>query len=329
MRLAAVSLLIASALATAVSIDARPSEPESRAATGSPGCGTSHWFNGITQYHSVDVPTSANQTESRSYSIHLPSSYDAKKPYPVVLGFHGSSSIGLFFELDTGLSGGKYSNGTIMVYPSGLGGAWAGANYSTASIPQDLAFISTLLDELRNGWCVDDSRIYATGMSIGAGFVNTLACSPVGDNFAAFAMGSGSFYTDNGTPTASCTPARTPLPILEIHGGSDTDVPYAGGQGEGGVEPAIPNWLATWTARNCPTAQLTNTTETLFAGDVHHTTWSCGAATGVVEHWKVDDMRHCWASTTLDFSQIAAGQGPTPIDGSTLVMGFFARWVKP
>jgi poly(3-hydroxybutyrate) depolymerase len=40
----------------------------------------------------------------------------------------------------------------------------------------------------------------------------------------------------------ACTPARTPLPVPEIHDESDTDVPYAGGAGEGRTEPAIVDW---------------------------------------------------------------------------------------
>jgi hypothetical protein len=31
--------------------------------------------------------------------------------------------------------------------------------------------------------------------------------------------------------------SSTPLPVLVIHTGSDTDVLYAGGPGEGGTEP--------------------------------------------------------------------------------------------
>jgi hypothetical protein len=50
----------------------------------------------------------------------------------------------------------------------------------------------------------------------------------------------GSFYTDaNGT---DCNPARSPLPILEIHGGVDDTVYYDGGNGEGGLLPSIPDW---------------------------------------------------------------------------------------
>jgi poly(3-hydroxybutyrate) depolymerase len=71
------------------------------------GCGITHPIAGIgiTTYHEVK---SGNRT--RSYSIHLPSNYDKTHEYPVVVGFHGSSSIGLFFEVDTGLSSAKYSS---------------------------------------------------------------------------------------------------------------------------------------------------------------------------------------------------------------------------
>lgn len=79
-------------------------------------------------------------------------------------------------------------------------------------------------------------------MSNGGGFVGTLACSPVGGEFAAFAPASGSFYTDNSGVNDGCTPARSPLPILEIHGGADGSVHYDGGVGEGGIEPSIPTW---------------------------------------------------------------------------------------
>ena len=64
----------------------------------------------------------------------------------------------------------------------------------------------------------------------------------MGGEFAAFASGSGAFYTDINGPDNGCAPARSPLPILEIHGGVDKTVHYEGGQGEGGVEPPIRDW---------------------------------------------------------------------------------------
>ncbi|KAK7750003.1 hypothetical protein SLS62_008112 [Diatrype stigma] len=124
----------------------------------SEGCGKTHFFNGITQYYNL---TSSGR--DRQYSIHLPGDYDEASPYPVVLGFHGSDSVGFFFEADTKMSEDRFSSGKIMIYPNGVGGSWAGANYSEVSIEEDLQFVSDLLDEIRVDYCVDDSRIYATG----------------------------------------------------------------------------------------------------------------------------------------------------------------------
>ncbi|KAI0904695.1 carbohydrate esterase family 1 protein [Ustulina deusta] len=291
---------------------------EARATT---GCNKVHLLTGVTTYHGL---TSSGR--DRSYSVHLPGGYDKSKPYPVVLGFHGSSSTGLFFEVDTKMSESRFSADKIMVYPNGVGGAWAGANYSQVSVDEDLRFVADLLTELRAEYCVDDARIYATGISNGGGFVNTIACSTVGEEFAAFAPASGAYYTDNAGVTGGCSPARSPLPVLEIHGGSDASVLYDGGEGEGGIEPAIPAWLGWWAERNACTSSKV---EDSFNGDVHHTTWTCAdGAEGVLQHWKIDDMGHCWASTEINFSQLSVLEGPTHIQASQIIMEFFDQYAK-
>ena len=86
------------------------------------------------------------------------------------------------------------------------------------------------------------SKLTNCSFSNGGGFIGTLACSPTGGEFAAFASGSGAFYTDLNGPANGCAPTRTPLPILEIHGGVDKTVRYEGGQGEGGLQPPIRDW---------------------------------------------------------------------------------------
>jgi poly(3-hydroxybutyrate) depolymerase len=50
-----------------------------------------------------------------------------------------------------------------MVYPNGVDGAWAGPKYAKTSVAEDLQFVSDLLADLRSNYCIDDSRIYATG----------------------------------------------------------------------------------------------------------------------------------------------------------------------
>ena len=51
----------------------------------------------------------------------------------------------------------------------------------------------------------------------------------------------------------TCTPSRTNVPILEIHGGNDTRIPYEGGPDHdrtGLVTEGIPAWLGQWAGRD-------------------------------------------------------------------------------
>lgn len=202
------------------------------------GCEKDTSFNGTTE---LRVLTSGD-TE-RSYFIHLPSGYDKNWEYPTILGFHGSNSNGTAFEADTKLSDPYYTTRNIVVYPNGLGGRWAGASNAETSIAQDLQFVWDVLAEVRSQYCVDSARIYATGFSAGGGFVNTIACNDtIGGEFAAFAPASGLFYTNNAENLEACSPARVPMPVIEIHGGADLDAPYDGGEGEGGPVPPIRDW---------------------------------------------------------------------------------------
>ncbi|KAB5539260.1 carbohydrate esterase family 1 protein [Coniochaeta sp. 2T2.1] len=289
--------------------------------TATAGCGLQHPAAAIntTQAHSL-----MSSNRNRTYSLHLPAGYNASAPHPVVMGFHGSGTFGGLFEADTKLSEDRYSAGKIMVYPDGVRGNWAGANYSNVSLDVDLQFVHDLLMELRDQFCIDNSRIYATGLSNGAGFVNAIACNAVGGEFAAFAPHSGAYYNATDQP---CTPARSPFAILSFHGGNDTTVPYDGGEGEGGTLPAIRDWLSEWAKRDNCTSDSGQTVDS-FDGDVHHVSWNCDGEQAALQHYKIDDLGHCWASTEPNLSQLGAAQGPTHIDASRIIMDFFDNFTK-
>ncbi|KAK3181681.1 hypothetical protein K4F52_007059 [Lecanicillium sp. MT-2017a] len=137
----------------------------------------------------------------------------------------------------------------ITVYPAGVNNTWQGPSYAVDGV-SDKVFTTDLVNRIKNNYCVDESRVHATGHSNGAGFVGTLACSPGhGGQFAAFAPISGAFYTDV-YGNDRCHPARSPLPMFEVHGTADNVIPYGGGDGRGGKLPAIPDWLNQWSGRN-------------------------------------------------------------------------------
>jgi poly(3-hydroxybutyrate) depolymerase len=246
--------------------------------------------------------------------VHVPENYSVDDQYQTIVGFHGRGASGLYFEIDTGLSEAQFTGETIMVYPDGVNRNWAGASYSTLSIEEDLQFAWDLLAKVRQDYCVDSARIYATGHSNGGGLVNLIACNAtVGAEFAAFAPVSGAFY-ENTDDQGDCEPARNSTPILEIHGGDDEIISYDGGKGRGGELPSIPDWyvrspkfsfdamhaavlltqsvcgtrLDQWAKRDSCDDEKS---EKIFNGAVEHVTWSCNRRESVVQHYKVNKGR--------------------------------------
>jgi poly(3-hydroxybutyrate) depolymerase len=270
------------------------------------GCGKAQFLPGLTKYR-FGLKTSGRD---RSYSYHLPNTYDKNKRYPVVVGFHGSSSIGAFFEMDTKLSEARYSGDVcatpfpflipcggleliveqkIMVYPNGEGGSWADPTYHSAtSIAEDIQFVADILTDIKSNLCVEEAKIFAVGMSNGGGFIGTLACDPRGSSlFAAFAAHSGAFYTDLAGPDNGCSPSKLPLSMLEIHGAADKTVQYTGGQGDGGPQPRIAEWVGWWATRNnCSDKRV----EDLADQSAHHVSWTCGGVQGALQHYRIDKL---------------------------------------
>jgi polyhydroxybutyrate depolymerase len=85
----------------------------------------------------------------------------------------------------------------------------------------DFAFVRALIGHLSETLCIDQSRIYATGMSNGGFMSAALACE-MSDTFAAVAPVAGVTYL------ATCD-AKPPVPIVVFHGTNDAVVPFAGG----------------------------------------------------------------------------------------------------
>ena len=94
---------------------------------------------------------------------------------------------------------------------------------------------------------MDRDRVFASGKSIGGGFVDTLACLDAGDAFAAFAMDSAARDID--TRLSSCSKKRA---ILEAYSHDYSTIPYAPTKpGSAGPLPDIDDWISWWAERNC------------------------------------------------------------------------------
>lgn len=168
----------------------------------------------------------------RSYRLHVPASYDPTERTPLVLNFHGYTSNAYQQEIYSGMSAKADAEGFIAVHPDGISSSWNAGNccgVAQQTGVDDVGFVDALIDELEATYCIDASRIYATGMSNGGFMSHRLGCD-LSDRIAAIAPVAGHDVT------LSCAPTR-PVPVMHFHGTADGTVPFSG------TGPTIASWV--------------------------------------------------------------------------------------
>ena len=202
------------------------------------GCGK---VSPVAPGSSVNVTIAAHPAESightsRSYRIHIPRTYDDSHAAGVVLVFHGYGGNAAGMEAGSGLSTVADQQGFLAVYPQGLPDRQTSKPFWAEIGPidfgvDDVLFVSDILNDVQQTYCVDARRIYATGFSNGGGVTNLLACRLAG-RIAAFAPLSANAYAI----PSGCHPGR-PVPLLNMHGTADPLLPY------NGIPPSVnPDW---------------------------------------------------------------------------------------
>jgi polyhydroxybutyrate depolymerase len=187
--------------------------------------------------------------QKRTYLVHVPKGYDARKPTPVVLALHGAAMNGPMMAWFSGLSKKSDEAGFIVVYPSGTGTGpflvWNAGGFRGRMArggADDVAFIGKLLDDLGTVVKVDGKRVYACGMSNGGMMCYRLAAE-LSYRIAAIAPVAGTIAVKESKP-------KRPVPVIHFHGTKDTLVPFARAKGKApafmslkGVEDSIQTWV--------------------------------------------------------------------------------------
>lgn len=164
--------------------------------------------------------------------MHVPASYRAERPVPLVLALHGGGGSMEVMARDRlyGLVSPSEASGWIVVFPNGfsrLGGKLAtgsagiccGAARDRAS--DDVGFLRAVVADMQQRLHINPQRTFATGMSNGGMMSYRLACE-ASNVFCAIAAVAG---TDG---TTDCRPG---LPVLHIHAKDDDRVLLSGGSG--------------------------------------------------------------------------------------------------
>lgn len=278
---------------------------------------------------------------ARTYRRFVPATHDA--PLPVVINLHGLLSNA---DQQVAISGFETLAETehfIVLTPQGAGKI-PGWDFTQSAGNTDIPVINAMLDEVESAACVDQARVYATGLSNGGMMSSLLACYEP-ERIAAVGLVSGIMHPGD------CQASRA-VPMIIFWGKQDPTLPYCGGVG-----PAISAFLsgksiAGLPPPSCPPANffgfppVEDVVGTWVAADgcsasaaisqvsahVEHRTYSGCKDDAAVEFYVVADGGHAWPGSAvmaaLSSSPASALIGHTTdeIDASKLIWQFFQRF---
>jgi len=165
---------------------------------------------------------------TRTYVLHVPSSYDGRKAVPLIVDFHGIGESDASERTSSPYPAVVDREGVIMAFPDGLRGpAGTGWNVGPCCVADvdDVAFARAVVAQVQTIACVDRARVYAVGVLTGGGMAHYVACRAA-DVFAAAAPAAFDLLQEN---VNDCTPSRA-ITVISFRGtAADSRVPYGGG----------------------------------------------------------------------------------------------------
>jgi polyhydroxybutyrate depolymerase len=260
--------------------------------------------------------------QERTYLLYVPSSYDPSVPAPLVISLHGFVEWPAHQMQISGWNDLADEIGFIVVYPSGtqFPRRWqAGSRPEDPSDPLlDVIFISDLIDELERTYNIDPTRIYANGLSNGAGMSYLLGCT-LSERITAIGGVAGAYAF----PLEQCHPTR-PVPMIAFHGTADPIVSYQGGASGDGrfVFPYLPDWMATQAALNgCDAASL----EIPASGQVSGVRYSGCAQAADLVFYTLAGSGHTWPGGE-PLPEWIAGSTSRDINATRVMWEFFRQF---
>jgi polyhydroxybutyrate depolymerase len=254
--------------------------------------------------------------EKREYLLYVPRRYDRSKPVPLVISMHGAGGWPAQQMNLTGWNRLADAEGFIVVYPWAVGGGPRTWRVKPGpGLTKDVRFIAELIDRIAAEYNIDRDRIYANGLSNGAGMAFVLSCT-LSDRIAAI----GAVSAAQTLRWSWCTDTRA-VPMIAIHGREDRLTPYDGGSSWIGAAtfPAVTKWVASWARRNrC----APNAMESAMTGGVTRREYAdCANGAGVVLY-TVDGAGHVWPGGQ-EMPEWFVGPHSDSIDATKQIWEFF------
>jgi len=245
----------------------------------------------------------------RTYEYYIPSGYDGSEAVPLLFSFHGLGSSGEGQRYLTNFTAVAEQEGFIVVFPDAtsldtegnecaanlpalpgsniqwnVGGPWS---LQYCADVDDVGFISVLIDLFENEYNIDESQIYATGMSNGAMFTYYVALK-LPETFAGIAA-----VTAPMTTNMFEEGVTSPLSVIVMMSPDDPIVPYESSGWLGSADATINFWIEANQTSTEPEETLWESTREDPTRIVRYV-YSGGKNGTKVILYKIEDGGHTW-----------------------------------
>jgi polyhydroxybutyrate depolymerase len=146
-------------------------QPDVAAPSGAPrpsaGCGK------------MNPPTGARTImtggKAASFMVAIPPGYDATKPYPLGFAFHGYNLNEKTCYQGSECPGFRTVVGakSITVFPKSIGPGW---EYPVNLLAPNIQFVKDVIAQMKTEYCIDEGRIFVSGVSSGGQMTHHLSC---------------------------------------------------------------------------------------------------------------------------------------------------------
>ena len=268
----------------------------------------------------------------RSFLVHVPAGGLPARP-GAVLVFHGGRGAADRVMESSGMNAAADQGGFLAVYPDAGGERWNNGKNATAGGGDDVGFVRAIIARLQQDYGVDPSRVFATGISNGGGFVYKLACDAPG-LLAAIAPIAANMSE---ALRADCAPGQG-TPVAMFSGTADPLMPYQGGrpkldkQIQRALGPATdemvssPDTAGFWARLNgCAGTTSTEVSDASNDGTtVTRISYTGCSGPGVILY-RINGGGHTWPGSASPDRRIT---GPTShdIDATATMVRFFAGY---
>ena len=260
-------------------------------------------------------------------------------PPPLLLAFHGQGSWGSRMARWSGLGDAGRQAGFLSVFPDALATVWDDHGCGRRDGAEDVAFITGLIEHLADTGAADPDRLFLTGVSSGASFLERLVRTGVAQPGAiALVCGTARVASTQSTPIVALG-----THVLLLAGTADPIAPYEGGLPGGSIgrialrrvhatlldpsghESVAPEALAAeWAAANrCGPARVEVLENASGTFGVERLTWDrVDGASAPVVLYRIAGAGHGWPGGRQYLPARLIGRIPQRFDANSIVLDF-------